>query len=241
MVVAMSGFDPEFELEIEDTSGSVIAGTTRRSSRLRANPKENLIPMRDKGHEVPAVRQPAKRAAPKSHAQGKGTTKAPKRSHSNRSIYNFFNSTTQAQGSQGENSGSTALGGQYSPGDDEIRDDPPNDGISQHSSNRIYHADATDKSLNLTERPIFKEISDGVNRAFTSFDKEPGHVEDIRHSRSALGDYTGVWADIYPPENLDELAVHKRKVSDVHKWLDNVLKGLERKLSDLRDLPQRED
>lgn len=33
------------------------------------------------------------------------------------------------------------------------------------------------------------------------------------------------WAQKYGPTNLDELAVHKRKVSDVQNWLDGVFKG----------------
>ncbi|KAG6031417.1 hypothetical protein E4U41_007579 [Claviceps citrina] len=33
------------------------------------------------------------------------------------------------------------------------------------------------------------------------------------------------WSDRFGPRNLDELAVHKRKVADVRKWLDDVLTG----------------
>jgi cell cycle checkpoint protein len=33
------------------------------------------------------------------------------------------------------------------------------------------------------------------------------------------------WADRYGPTNLEELAVHKKKVADVHKWLGEVLNG----------------
>jgi len=33
------------------------------------------------------------------------------------------------------------------------------------------------------------------------------------------------WADRYGPANLEELAVHKKKVADVHKWLGEVLNG----------------
>ena len=35
------------------------------------------------------------------------------------------------------------------------------------------------------------------------------------------------WSDRYGPTNLDELAVHKRKVADVQKWLTDVLSGLD--------------
>ncbi|KAE8449205.1 hypothetical protein EG329_008372 [Mollisiaceae sp. DMI_Dod_QoI] len=36
---------------------------------------------------------------------------------------------------------------------------------------------------------------------------------------------TRPWADRFAPVNLDELAVHKKKVSDVRTWLENVLNG----------------
>ncbi|MCJ1434655.1 Cell cycle checkpoint protein rad17 [Xylographa pallens] len=37
------------------------------------------------------------------------------------------------------------------------------------------------------------------------------------------------WAELFGPSSIEELAVHRRKVTDVKKWLDNVAKGLERK------------
>ncbi|MCJ1403947.1 Cell cycle checkpoint protein rad17 [Xylographa trunciseda] len=37
------------------------------------------------------------------------------------------------------------------------------------------------------------------------------------------------WAETFEPSSIGELAVHKRKVTDVKSWLENVSKGLERK------------
>ncbi|KAK4695974.1 cell cycle checkpoint protein, partial [Lecanoromycetidae sp. Uapishka_2] len=37
------------------------------------------------------------------------------------------------------------------------------------------------------------------------------------------------WAERYGPTNLEELAVHKKKVSDVRDWLENVMQGRDRK------------
>ncbi|KAE8348297.1 Rad17 cell cycle checkpoint protein-domain-containing protein [Aspergillus coremiiformis] len=37
--------------------------------------------------------------------------------------------------------------------------------------------------------------------------------------------YKQPWAQQYPPENLDELAVHRRKVSDVQSWFSDVFAG----------------
>lgn len=38
------------------------------------------------------------------------------------------------------------------------------------------------------------------------------------------------WAEKYAPDDLDELAVHKKKVADVRAWLSNVLAGKDRKV-----------
>ncbi|MCJ1378367.1 Cell cycle checkpoint protein rad17 [Xylographa soralifera] len=37
------------------------------------------------------------------------------------------------------------------------------------------------------------------------------------------------WSETFEPSNVEELAVHKKKVTDVRSWLDNVRKGLEQK------------
>ncbi|TID04557.1 Cell cycle checkpoint protein RAD17 [Colletotrichum higginsianum] len=42
---------------------------------------------------------------------------------------------------------------------------------------------------------------------------------------AALDDDLRPWSERFGPVNLDELAVHKRKVSDVRKWLEDVVAG----------------
>lgn len=39
------------------------------------------------------------------------------------------------------------------------------------------------------------------------------------------------WAEEYAPLDLDELAVHKKKVSDLRRWLEAVMRGRDRKVS----------
>lgn len=41
------------------------------------------------------------------------------------------------------------------------------------------------------------------------------------------------WAQRFAPSNLDELAVHKRKVSDVQTWLEDAFSGRRREVSDI--------
>lgn len=44
------------------------------------------------------------------------------------------------------------------------------------------------------------------------------------------------WAQRFAPSNLDELAVHKRKVSDVQNWLEDAFSGRRREVSDISPL-----
>ncbi|KAK5098479.1 RFC checkpoint protein Rad17 [Exophiala xenobiotica] len=55
-------------------------------------------------------------------------------------------------------------------------------------------------------------------------------VADTSHEliTSEVGGEVAPWAERYGPTNLDELAVHKKKVQDVQKWLDDAIAGRSR-------------
>ena len=44
------------------------------------------------------------------------------------------------------------------------------------------------------------------------------------------------WADRYGPANLEELAVHRKKVADVQKWLGEVLSGRDPRVCDMQTI-----
>ena len=52
------------------------------------------------------------------------------------------------------------------------------------------------------------------------------------HGASAGLEETKPWAEKFGPTNLEELAVHKKKVADVRSWLNNVMDGKARKVND---------
>ena len=49
----------------------------------------------------------------------------------------------------------------------------------------------------------------------------PAHDNDV---------FSRPWAEIFAPVSLDELAVHKKKVTDVQNWLSAVLQGRDRRV-----------
>ncbi|OGM39992.1 cell cycle checkpoint protein Rad17 [Aspergillus bombycis] len=76
------------------------------------------------------------------------------------------------------------------------------------------------KSTNTRKRFLLPMVSDQKNNSSSSITPQAHKLP---------------WAQQYSPTNLDELAVHKRKVSDVQSWLRNAFAGTrERKLLVLR-------
>lgn len=57
-----------------------------------------------------------------------------------------------------------------------------------------------------------------------TFTTKPATAVDIPVKQQSEPD-ARPWSERYGPESLDELAVHKRKVQDVQKWLDSALRG----------------
>lgn len=55
-----------------------------------------------------------------------------------------------------------------------------------------------------------------------------GNTPQLSQATNVIGD-TRPWNEKYGPVSLDELAVHKKKVSDVRTWLSDVFTGKERK------------
>jgi cell cycle checkpoint protein len=53
----------------------------------------------------------------------------------------------------------------------------------------------------------------------------PDHKDKNPYSLDYYHDYKLPWAQQYPPANLNELAVHKKKVSDVQSWLCHAFAG----------------
>ena len=52
----------------------------------------------------------------------------------------------------------------------------------------------------------------------------------VSTSDGVVGVDTRPWAERFGPRSLEELAVHKKKVSDVRTWLENVLQSRDRKV-----------
>lgn len=90
-----------------------------------------------------------------------------------------------------------------------------------------YNAAATNRSSLQGRSKKFKipecASSTGTSPAISGAAEAKSSANDLRP-----------WAEKYGPNNLEELMVHNKKVSDVRNWLESVLRGQDRKVRPLR-------
>ncbi|KAK6078768.1 Cell cycle checkpoint protein RAD17 [Seiridium cupressi] len=102
---------------------------------------------------------------------------------------------------------------------DDILSDPisDDDGIQEHKASMASH-------IGKNAQKRFKDSVTPVlgNTLATSqkFLKPPKPAASV-----ALDDDQRPWSERFGPVNLDELAVHKKKVADVRRWLEDVMAG----------------
>lgn len=101
--------------------------------------------------------------------------------------------------------------------DDIISDPISDDDISElkASSSSLVSQHARKRLRNGSQIGILEATSTS-----SRFLKQPS-----KPSTQTSGDDLRPWSERFGPRNLDELAVHKKKVADVRKWLEDVISG----------------
>jgi cell cycle checkpoint protein len=103
---------------------------------------------------------------------------------------------------------------------DDLLSDPisDDDGVQEHKASMASHT-----GKNAQKR--FKE-SAAAHTAGISLTTSQKFLKPPKHARDPAPDNDQrPWSERFGPMNLDELAVHKRKVADVRKWLEDVIAG----------------
>ncbi|KAF4455030.1 cell cycle checkpoint protein [Fusarium austroafricanum] len=113
------------------------------------------------------------------------------------------------------------------PGAGERRSVPLEDIISDPISEDDEISEHKASSSSLVGQHAKKRLRDGTQSSFSSapsasqkFIKPPKPVPI-----ATPNDDSRPWSERFGPRNLEELAVHKKKVSDVRRWLDDVVAG----------------
>ena len=233
-------------LTADDESILSSRPSTNKTSKARISRKQSsqqvgqLLSNGPNGSPTPRkLKQPKTKSldgtfSPKNGQADKSPSKEKEKDTSGRSrmqertIYSFFNKTAQTQ--QSKPKASPEKLSQNEVNDEDLFDDD----ISDEEMGTLSQAKSGDECA-LTERRKRKldELDDkatpssSLPRGSQKFRKPLSRPSSTPNSsaKQALEIDQRPWTERFAPINLDELAVHKKKVQDVHNWLESVLRG----------------
>ncbi|KAL1627027.1 RFC checkpoint protein Rad17 [Diplodia seriata] len=157
----------------------------------------------------------------------------PKPQPKEKNILSFFNAATQRQRSP--SSKAQPVASQEAPHADAVEDQDDiiqDDSLDDEPNKSVAHAARRKRTrprgaIGDAEGPEQDALPSGSQKFLKAPNAEARHQTLTSSARTDVDQRP--WVDKYSPVNLDELAVHKRKVADVRAWLTNVLAGRERK------------
>ncbi|KAI1819477.1 Rad17 cell cycle checkpoint protein-domain-containing protein [Xylaria intraflava] len=103
-------------------------------------------------------------------------------------------------------------------------DDIISDPISDDDDVGEYRA-ATASHVGLCAQKRFKDLHDNNIISATPASSQKFMRPSLPSRGRVVSDEQRPWSEMFGPMNLDELAVHKKKVADVRKWLEDVMTG----------------
>lgn len=120
--------------------------------------------------------------------------------------------------------------------DDIIEDDSQDDGYSKLSSSQHAMASVLDPKDRHRGSPQNRAVSSRVDklpRANQKFMTQKRDSENASSREAACASSyidPRPWVEIYGPVDVEELAVHRKKVADIRVWLENVWSGRDYKV-----------
>ena len=133
----------------------------------------------------------------------------------------FFDASNRSQRSSRRPSGVTTS--EVEDELEDIEDDSPQGDLQKLQRSNNHTQMVVDRQKGIQE----DKLQNGSQRF-----KLGGNARSHSTQKPVLGQTADSrpWAGRYGPINLDELAVHKKKVSDVRKWLESTFQGRNRKV-----------
>ena len=198
--------------------------TLKRPTKTQPAPAGQAAVAKSPGRKAPAK---STTGSPSSAKKAGNTTKEPEKS---KSLHTFFSKATEEQrwNRKTDTADEEIEDGEFGDAivDDEILDDDLEELVDGKSST---------KSI-LDRRKVFASASNGLSSSqrntplLSQRFAKPAilHRKSTQTSDALSSEETHrPWSDRYGPSDIEELAVHKKKVADVQKWLADVLSGLD--------------
>ena len=162
----------------------------------------------------------------------KKSAKITKSASASASLYSFFNVATQGQWLSSTARSTPSTTGAEIEEDDLIQDDSLEERLPDLAHCQRHELNGRDshqqpRSLpSRSESITCKETHPCASQRFL----DPRKTFQSNSVQASVVEDTRPWAERFAPANLEELAVHKKKVSDVRRWLENVWEGRDGKV-----------
>ncbi|KAK5117611.1 hypothetical protein LTR62_005034 [Meristemomyces frigidus] len=213
----------------EDDSGPEPVAKTRDHIKQEPSPDRTKTIKDSKARVLSTIaiagvsaKSPAKSKPIKAKSKA-STTDAP--DTKDRSIFSFFNATTQRQQRARTSPSPEKSASQVEI--EVINDD------SGGESKGVALSKGSSTALTLRKRKVQQSTSFGNNSSLppTTTQKFRKTADGGRTpSISLSNDDQRTWVDQFGPSGVDDLAVHKRKVTDVRQWLETTMRGRRQKV-----------
>lgn len=214
---------------VPPTTRAVRTSTQREITR---DGKTSATPSPTKPAKAkPASKRQPPKPSPKSSPDKprKNSAKSTNSPEKSKSLHNFFSKVTEEERWRKKSLTPDVTSENGELGDDIIEDDDLSDDTLQELGIRTNKAaTAVDRS-----KPLLSSVAglkNGIRSAPLSqrfVSKTPSNDVKVKveDQDATIMQTHPPWADRYGPESLDELVVHKKKVSDVQGWLQGKISG----------------
>ena len=177
----------------------------------------------------PTRRTSAKSTPTTSPEKAKSKPSTPSKGGESKSLHSFFQAVTEEQRWQRQEESKPTAKDEFEVGDDLIEDDSLDEAFLS-----IPDVGVPDTSI-LDQR---KQPPPSSSQQGAGWGGSQKFLKPTRPKKEVFGEGARVggdvdvghwpWADRYAPQSLDELAVHKKKVADVQRWLVDAVAGRDR-------------
>ena len=202
----------------------------RKPTTVTRNAGTAALPTRSRPRPKPSSTNAPKKSVATSSPQK--SAKSTKSASTSATLFRFFNAATQGQQASSTARTTPSTAGAEVEEDDLIQDDSLDEKISDVAHCQRHESNGKDSQKR--PRPL-RSSSESI----ASKDTHPRASQRFLIPRKTLQDNavqapvvqdTRPWVERFAPVNLEELAVHKKKVSDVRRWLENVWEGRDGKV-----------
>ena len=200
---------------------------TNSKTKPTGDTRDALSVLKSPSKPNPTKRKSGSNITPKSSPRKtKGSTSTQSSRQPATSLHTFFSKATEEQRWKCRSESPDKLVEDGEAGDaiedDNSSDDGHSVGIRRDSGSRPTFLDSKKPQISSSShRPSLSSSQRFVKPAIPLSSSAPSKTASVtvRHEDHRP------WSDQYGPANLDELAVNKKKVVDVQKWLTDVLSG----------------